>query len=248
MEKPPVEPFDWQRLFLGQEHWGFYGEIALRSLFMYLLLLLLLRLLSKRTLSELSILEFGLVIILGSAAGDPTFYPEIPLLHGAVVLAVVVAAQRVYTSLLRHSETIETAMEGVPIEIIQDGRIVKNALHKATLAQEELFELLRIKGIRQLGEVERAYVEQNGQLSIFCFQEKRSGLPIVPPWDISKPFEHCKGERVAIAQILACCHCGQLTEPGECPESCQNCQHQEFMYACLNPLKPEPPLKPESSN
>ena len=40
--------------------------------------MLWLRLLGRRTLRQLSILEFGMVIILGSAAGDPTFYDDVP--------------------------------------------------------------------------------------------------------------------------------------------------------------------------
>ena len=39
-----------------------------------------------------------------------------------------------------------------------------------------------------MGELERVYIEQDGQLSIFIFTDKRAGLPIVPPWDLKQPF------------------------------------------------------------
>ena len=64
-----MEAPDWAKLWLGNESPDFLIEIALRSVVMYVALMLWLRLLGRRTLGQLSILEFGMVIILGSAAG-----------------------------------------------------------------------------------------------------------------------------------------------------------------------------------
>lgn len=232
-QEPPVTPFDWQRLFIGQEHWGFYGEIILRSVIMYLGLLLLLRLLSKRALTQMSVLEFGIVIALGSAAGDPTFYADVPIFHGLLALAVIVCFQLLYTRLLQTNESIETAMEGKPVEIIKDACIVEGSLLKARLAQEELFALLRGQSIRQLGELERVYLEQDGQISIFKHAQPQAGLPIVPPWDLEQPFFY-EGQVLSADQELACCKCGKRDV--YTLKVCTACEHERFMLACLDPL------------
>ena len=226
-----MKPFALERLFWGSDPWGFYAEIAFRSLVMYLVLLVLLRFLSKRALTQLSILEFGIVIVLGSAAGDPTFYKDIPLFHGILVLLVIVIVQRVYTYFLRHNETIETAMEGTPILMVLHGVIQKEALAQARLSQEELFQLLRCQEISQLGEVKAAYMEQSGQLSVFQCETPLRGLAIVPPWDLRQP--------VVTAQAFerVCVQCGKYQESSEemiketRRAQCVYCGHDGFTEA-----------------
>lgn len=224
-----MKPFAPERLFWGSDPWGFYGEIVFRSVVMYLVLLVLLRFLSKRALTQLSILEFGIVIVLGSAAGDPTFYKDIPLFHGIVVLLVIVTVQRLYTYLLRHNEAVETAMEGTPILMVLRGVIQADALAQARLSQEELFQLLRCQGISQLGEVKAAYMEQSGQLSVFECDTPLLGLAIVPPWDLRQPVV------VAPSVERVCVQCGTYQESLEIKETrrvqCSYCEHDVFTKA-----------------
>ncbi len=215
--------WDWQRLLWGTDPLAFYGEILLRSFVMYVVLLLLLRFLSKRALTQLSILEFGIVIVLGSAAGDPTFYKDVPLFHGIVVLIVIVLMQRLYTYYLRHSETVETAMEGTPIEMLYNGVIQENALKHEHLTQEELFQLLRYNGISQLGEVSVAYMEQNGQLSVFKQESPVPGLAIVPPWDLQAP-ELLSASVAEDTAGYVCIVCGSTRG---------NCSHQQWIHAVI---------------
>lgn len=235
---PPIQAFDWQRVFLGEDPAGFYAEILFRSVFMYICLLLLLRLLSKRALSQLSILEFGLVIALGSAAGDPTFYKDVPLLHGLLVLATIVALQLVQTWLLTRNESVETLLEGVPRELVCDGVIQMDELKKARLSREELFESLRLCKIRHLGEVERAYLEQSGQISVIAYEKPRPGLQIVPPWDLSPPPSLMPADTADLTGSVACLNCGQTRElKGKEIGLCGNCQDLRVTYATLDPLQ-----------
>lgn len=236
----PIYAFDWQRLLWGQHPLGFYAEIAFRTLVMYLALLFMLRLLSKRTLSQLSILEFGIVIALGSAAGDPTFYADVPLGHGLLVLFCVVAIQRVYTWLLRKNEAVETLMEGRPVELIQDGRILLDQLERARLSQEELFEMLRLKDVSQLGEICRAYMEQNGQISVFKHRHPLRGLPIAPPWDLAEHQAQQAGRIFDEPQHLACCNCGFSDSYYGVLPKCPQCQSENYLAAQVDPLELDP--------
>lgn len=235
--KAPITPFDWQRLFFGDQPFGFYFEIAFRTLLMYLALLLLLRMLSKRTLTQLSILEFGIVIALGSAAGDPTFYEDIPVLHGLVVLVTVVLIQRAYTWLIRKNEMVETLMEGRPVELMRDGCILGDALDKGRISQEEFFEMLRQHQVTQLGEVRRAYLEQNGQVSVFTLAKPVPGLPIAPPWDLEPPERLSKGHSLDEATEVACCQCGRVERMTGLLQACGSCKYEDYLVAKLDPLE-----------
>ena len=84
-----IQPFDLQRMFFGMQPPLFYLEIAVRTLVIYAWGLLLLRWLGSRTIGQLSTVEFLLVIALGSAVGDPMFYPDVPVFYGMAVITVV---------------------------------------------------------------------------------------------------------------------------------------------------------------
>lgn len=167
----------------------FMLEIAVRTTIMFLWLLALLRFAGQRSLAQLGPLELAIVIALGSAAGDPMFYPEVPLLHGMLTLALVVALQRGVSYLIVRNEQAETLLEGTPLELIRNGVLQTETMRTAKLSHGDVFEALRNEGVRQLGEVQRAYLEQNGTFSVFCHPPGQAppGLQVAPPWDLEPP-------------------------------------------------------------
>src|SRR5215211_890000 len=91
---------NWKDLLIGEQEWGFLPEAAIRSLVMFVVILVSLRLLGKRGVKQLSVFELGVIIGLGSAAGDPMFYKEVGLLPALVVFAIVLTMYRALESLL----------------------------------------------------------------------------------------------------------------------------------------------------
>lgn len=208
-----IVPFDWARMLLGDAPPLFLLEIVFRTAVIFLWLVFLLRVTGKRGLAQLSPLELAIVIGLGSAAGDPMFYPEVPLLHAMLVLALVVGLQRLLSHLVIRSEHVETFIEGLPVELVRDGVLRGEALQRANLSREDLFERLRAQGVRQLGEVQRAYFEQDGSLSVFTHpHDPPPGLPVVPPWDLEPPRTLLPGD--PYRGPLACLGCGDLRGGG----------------------------------
>lgn len=226
-----MQPLDWQRMFIGNTEPLFLLEIAIRTGIIFLWLLFLLRITGKRGLAQLSPLELAIVIGLGSAAGDPMLYPEVPLTHAMLVLALVVGLQRLLAHFVIHNEAIETFVEGTPVELVRDGVIQHQGLERAKLSREDLFEALRAEHVRQLGQVERAYFEQDGHLSVFIHQEKDAappGLPVVPPWDLELPPPVTAGH----PGPLACLNCGRVQETaGTCA-----CGEHHWVAATTDPL------------
>lgn len=66
-----IIPFDLERMFLGTQPGLFYLEIVVRTGIIYSYALLLVRWIGSRSLAQLSIVEFLLVVALGSAVGEP---------------------------------------------------------------------------------------------------------------------------------------------------------------------------------
>ena len=71
----PIVPFDLMRMFFGTDPALFYLEIVFRTFVIYAYALLLIRWVGGRGIAQMSVVEFLLVIALGSAVGDAMFYP-----------------------------------------------------------------------------------------------------------------------------------------------------------------------------
>lgn len=165
MEK--VKNFDWHRIFLGNENYYIYMlEIGFRILFIYAFAVLLMRFMGKRGNRSLSIFENVLIIALGSATGDAMFYPKVPLLYACLVISVIVAANRLLQYLQLKSKKFNTFLDGKPVLLVENGKLEKGGLRKSRVREEELFGMLRENGITNLNEVNLAYFERSGAISI----------------------------------------------------------------------------------
>jgi uncharacterized membrane protein YcaP (DUF421 family) len=220
-----IEPFDWQRMLLGETHPLFLIEILLRIAVIWPWTMLLLRWVGGRSVSQLSLVEFLLVIALGSAVGDALFYPEVPLIHAMLVIFLVIVMDKLVDQLIRRFKGAKTVIDGQPVEVVHDGVILCPDRGKAAMGNLELMELLRLKGVENLGSVRRAYLEPSGQLSIFPAQPPLDGLPIVPPVEI-----------VTLAPLFSgtpcCTNCGQRNS---LMTTCTNCGADKWMPAVRAP-------------
>jgi len=225
-----VVPFDLERMFIGDMPWLFMAEVLFRTVVIYLFALALIRFVSQRAVGQLSIVEFLLVIALGSAVGDAMFYPDVPLLHAFAVITVVVLLDRAIDWLILHSEKVERLIQGEPLQLIANGVIDLEALADSSLDQEMLFELLREHEITHLGEVRAAYLEQRGSLTLArTGAAGRPGLPVMPPYDLKQHAIHQAGSSTPPG-FYGCELCGTVTLQendhtplGMCPHCLHDC-------------------------
>lgn len=162
-----IQPFDWHRILLGDQlGFLFLLEIVFRTAVMYGYALVFARAIGKRGVGQVSPFEFIMIIIISSAAGDPMFNGNVPLLHGILVLTVVMLLHWVVSILTDRSERAEDVVEGNPILVVEDGRIKEQALGAGTLSRRELLMQLRQEGVRDVGEVELAFFEPSGKISV----------------------------------------------------------------------------------
>jgi len=173
---------DWNSFLLGENEWPFLLDTAIRTTFMFIVLLAGLRMLGKKSVSQLSVFELGVLIGLGSAAGDPMFYKEVGVIPSVVVLAVIIILYRFINYIMNKAQKIEDVLEGIPTVLIENGEFCIDNFEKEIIARDELFSSLRQNQVSHLGQVKLAIAETTGHISIFYFEndEIKSGLPIIP--------------------------------------------------------------------
>lgn len=222
---------DLKSLLVGDEKWNFLLEATLRSVVMFIVIIMSLRLLGKRGVKQLSVFELGVIIGLGSAAGDPMFYKDVGVLSGIVVFLIVMSLYKFITFLINRSDKFETFLEGKPTIVIEDGQIMVKNYKREPIARDEMYAQLRLNSISHLGQIQLAIIETNGEISVFFYEDEkvRYGLPILP---------HLQKKKIkAIPELgmYSCCFCGNTKEIAPVEETrCDCCENKEWIPARNN--------------
>jgi uncharacterized membrane protein YcaP (DUF421 family) len=220
---------DWQRILVGEVPGSFYIELAIRALMVYFLLMISMRLMGKRMSSQLGRNEMAALVSLAAAIGVPLGAPDRGLLPAVVIAFVVVFTERWIASKTYRSQSFEKISQGNIDMLIKDAVIDFKAMKRIGLSRERLLSQLRSLGIKQLGKVERLYMEANGSFTLIKQKEPRPGLSIIPRWDNEFQARLKKSE-----QILVCQHCGHTKElPFDIKSRCEGCLDCTWINAVI---------------
>jgi uncharacterized membrane protein YcaP (DUF421 family) len=217
--------FSWKEILLGSEEWTFLPEVVIRSLIMFAVILFSLSILGKRGVRQLSVFELVVIIGLGSAAGDPMFYKDVGLIPALIVFTIVIGLYSFVTHWVGRSKKIAKMVEGKPMCLIRDGRFAISNFSKENLGQDEFFAELRLKGISHLGQVERAIIETNGDISVFFYEDEdvKYGLPVMPD-----SMDH-KTNHIKDKGHYSCSFCGNTEEIQAGAHVCGKCHKDEWI-------------------
>lgn len=138
----------------------------IRSIILYLLLILIIRLMGKRQLGEMEPSEFVVAMLLADLASVPMQDLGIPLLYGVIPIVTVFCLEILMSVLSFYSVTFRKIFCGKPVILMENGKILYDSLRKNRLNPDELTEHLREKGIIDLSTVRYAILETNGQISV----------------------------------------------------------------------------------
>lgn len=221
------EIFEWNRLLFNDLPFTFLVEVAFRTIIMFVVVLLTLKMTGKRGVKQLSIFEVVIIISLGSAAGDPMFYEDVGLVPAITVFLIILMMYRMVTWLLAKSKRFESFMEGKVHCIIEDGQFSIQSFEREDLAQDEFFAELRLKSIEHLGQVRNAYMETNGAISVFFYEDQdvKYGLPIRPQ------LFSLKSTTIARSGVYACTFCANIQTLEPIGGTCTVCNKKEWVMA-----------------
>lgn len=151
--------------------------LFLRSALLYAVLILIMRMLGKRQLGELQPYELALTILLAEIIAGPIDNVAVPLLHGLLPAAAVMAVHGVLSMLCMKSDRLRAIISGKPAVIISNGVINRQELDRLCLNLADLLEGLRCAGFLDPSEVGTAVIEANGNISAFAKSQNRPVNP-----------------------------------------------------------------------
>lgn len=227
-----MNAFDWHRILFEKTTPDFLWEVAARTLLAYLVVFVFLKIAGRRGVRQLSLFELVVILTLGSAAGDVTFYDDVPILPVLIVFVAMTVLYRLTLFITERSTRFGEWLEGKPLLIVNEGRFATDSMDTGNVSHDEFLMELRLHGAEHLGQVRLAFLEVNGDVSVYFYErdQVRPGLSILPREYRSPSQEAGK------AGLHACEWCGtvQPLTPGQ-RLACPNCQRQVWSQALEHP-------------
>lgn len=148
------------------------SKMFIRSLIMYCLLILSVRLMGKREIGQLQPAELVTTLLISEIAALPIENTEIPFLHCVAAVLFIVVLEIIMSIMTLKLSKFRHIVQGNSLLVISEGKIVQKAMKKMRLTVDDLIEGLRLKDVFDISEVDYAYIETNGQLSVKLKDEK----------------------------------------------------------------------------
>ncbi len=220
-----TQSFDWKTLLLGEEEWSFLPEVFLRSVIMFIVAVIGLRLIGRRGVMQ-GIFQIATIITLGSAAGDPMFYKKVGILPAIIVFITIVLMYRLVNFLIAKFQPLEHVIEGSEIRLVKDKRFAIENFSDDALGKDEIFADLRLQGVSHLGQLDAAYIEPSGEMSIFFLPDNEVGygLPVRPE------FFKNQVHKITKPGMYSCAFCGFTEElAATSKHTCKICKKKNWV-------------------
>ncbi|GIN55899.1 UPF0702 transmembrane protein YrbG [Lederbergia ruris] len=146
--------------------------IIARVVILYILLLVIFRLMGKREIGELSILDLVVFIMMGEMAVIAIEQHKDPLSHTIVPMITLMLIQLGLALISLKSRKFRRLMDGKPSLIINKGKIDEREMKKLRYNFDDLLTQLRQKDITNISDVEFAILETSGELSVIKKDKK----------------------------------------------------------------------------
>nr|WP_246201872.1 YetF domain-containing protein [Budvicia diplopodorum] len=179
----------------------------------------------------MTLFEVVIILILGSAAGDVALNEDAAFLPVVITFIVIIGLHRLFTLLINKSSRLQRHLEGKPIVLIEDGQLHWENAMKQSFAFEEFTMELRQKAVTHIGQVKLAFVEIDGNLSVYYYKNEdvKPGLSTLPLSMIDATTEIKK------PGIYACVKCSHVYKLKKCADFiCPTCGGSTWSKASID--------------
>ena len=144
-----------------------YFIIFYRSLFFYFLITIVYRIMGKREMGELSIMDFIVSIFIAEMVAISIENYKTSIFTSLIPILLLVILEIIFSKLSMKNEKVRTALDGKPSIIINRGKVNFKEMKKLRYNLDDLLSQLRSNSIKSIEEVDFAILETSGKLSIF---------------------------------------------------------------------------------
>ena len=134
-------------------------------------LFLVIKILGKKQVSQLNVFDYVIGISLGNIAAEMTINSDISIINGFLAMAIYGSCSLFVSFITNKSIIARRIISGVPIVLMENGKISKKQLKKVKLDLNDLLQDAREDGIFDISKVECAVMEVSGKVTFLLKSE-----------------------------------------------------------------------------
>jgi len=156
-----------------------YLIVAGSSAAVYVFLILAIRLFGKKEFSQLSVFDIVFILLISNAVQNSMIAADFSFWGGVVSAITLFAVNFIFKNVIYKIPKLSEWMQGHPIMLIYDGKLLSENMKKAKVSVPELEEATREHGIESIDDVNLAVLELDGSISVVAedfsnhFRKKR---------------------------------------------------------------------------
>ena len=143
-----------------------WWELIVRSLIIYVFLLVLIRVTGKRQVGQLAPFDLILLLVLSNAVQNAMNGGDNSVQAGLISALTLVTLNYGIGYATYRSKRLEALIEGRPQVLIHNGELYKDVMEHERLTQHELDAALRRQGVSNISHVHMAMIENNGEITV----------------------------------------------------------------------------------
>ena len=154
-----------------------YISIVLRTLFMYFFIIVVYRIMGKKEVGQLSIIDLIVSILIAELVAI-AIEAEKSIFLSIIPITILTLTQIGISFITLKNEKIRDLIDGKPTVIIKNGKLNFKEMSHLRYSLDDLVTQLRLQGVKSIEKVKYAILENNGSLSVFSDDEDYP-LPLI---------------------------------------------------------------------
>lgn len=144
-----------------------YFTIIFRTLFMYFFIILVYRIMGKKEVGQLSIIDLIVSILIAELVAL-AIEAKKSIFLSIIPISILTLTQIGISYITLKNDKIRYLIDGKPTVIIKNGKLNFKEMSHLRYSLDDLVTQLRLQGVNSIENVKYAVLENNGNLSVFC--------------------------------------------------------------------------------
>jgi len=151
-----------------------YVQVILRSVAVYLFIVIAIRIFGKKELAQLSVIDLVFILLISNAVQNAMVGQDTSLQGGLIAASALFITNFILKRVLYRSKKVNDFIEGKAILLIYKGELQQHNLDHAEISVEELEAAVREHGVQDIQKVDLAMLEADGNISVISddFQDR----------------------------------------------------------------------------
>lgn len=149
------------------------AQVAVRTVVVFLIALVLIRVGKRRFMGDYTAVDILLGFIVGSVMAR-ALTGAVSMLNMVIIVVVLMGLHWLTSTVTYYWPAFGRTVENDPRKLIEDGKVIREAMKKSKISDDDLLQALREHGgVEKPEDVKKAYLERDGSITVIPMEEGR---------------------------------------------------------------------------